>query len=80
MLIPKYKIIAQLFDGDKTTFHLQKRGKNNWIEKTADDISKDINIISSLSSQDAYVVGYVSASEKLFYDFSILSRQFKIYS
>jgi len=69
MLIPKYRIIAQIFEGNKTIFHLQKIGTNDYIEKAACDISQDINMICSLNSQDAYIVGYVNASEKLFSDF-----------
>lgn len=80
MVIPKYRIIAQLFESDRTTFRLQKAGKNECIEKTASDISQDINIISSLSTQDAYIVGYVSASEKLLSDFLLLPRNLKVHS
>lgn len=75
MSIPEYRIIAQIFEGNKTIFRLQKTGEYDYIEKTASDISQDVNMISSLNRKDAYVIGYVSASEKLFFDFSLSTNR-----
>jgi hypothetical protein len=65
---PKYIIIAQLFENDRTIFRLKNLKTFDCIEKTADAISLNIDIINSLSSTDAHLIGFVSASEKTFSD------------
>lgn len=65
---PKYAIVAQLFEDEHTVFRLQKIGMSDYIEKSASDITKDKQIMASLSSSDAHMVGYVDASEKVYAD------------
>lgn len=65
---PKYTIIAQLFESDKTIFRLQDIKTFELIENTADAISLNIDMINSLSSTDAHLIGFVSASEKTISD------------
>lgn len=73
---PKYTIIAQLFGGEHTVFRLRVTGTSDYIEKTAQEISMDANLIETLSRADALLVGYVSASEKMINDMSwLLSKK-----
>ncbi len=65
---PIYTIIAQLFESDKTIFRLQNIKTFELIENTADAISSNIDMIKSLSSTDAHLIGFVSASEKTISD------------
>ncbi len=62
---PKYKILAKRLstDNDKIIFALKKKGANEIITKTADQISQEKDIILNLNSDDARTVGYIMASE-----------------
>jgi hypothetical protein len=61
---PKYTVTTQMTDGDQTVFRLQKVGDTKYIEKHAQEISLDPEMMKSLSAEDAHLIGYVSASEK----------------
>jgi hypothetical protein len=61
---PKYKILAQrLSQSDKTIFVLKKKGEKKVILKTADQIMQETDVILSMHSQDAKIVGYTVAAE-----------------
>jgi hypothetical protein len=63
---PKYKILAQkcIID-DKILFVLKKKGDKKIIIKTADQILKEVDIISNMNANDAKVIGYTVASETI---------------
>jgi hypothetical protein len=66
---PKYKILAKkLSQNEKMTFVLKKKGDKNIIEKTADQIVHETEIILNLNSEDAKTVGYTIASESVQYE------------
>lgn len=61
---PKYTILAKrLMGNEKITFALKKRGEKEPLIKTADQILKEQEIISSMSPNDAKVIGYTVATE-----------------
>ena len=62
----QYTICAQRFDNDQTIFLLKNFYSKEIIEKTAYAIFLESHILKSLNSEDAYLVGYVSACEKIF--------------
>lgn len=61
----KYTIATQVLDGEKTKFRLMKLNEDKFVEKTAQEIALDENLVKSMSSHDALTVGYVNASERL---------------
>jgi len=63
---PKYKILMQEFCTafNKMIFKLKKRGSEEVMQKTAEDISSDPEMIQSLDPKEAHAVGYAAASEK----------------
>jgi hypothetical protein len=64
---PKYKILVQEFSDvlNKIKFKLGRRGSSEPIEKTAEQISLDKEFINKLNSEDAHLVGYVTATEQM---------------
>lgn len=65
----RYRIYGQVFNQNETLFIL-KNGSSETIKKSAREISIDKNIINSLCPNDAYIVGYVFASEQMLTDTS----------
>lgn len=61
----KYAIANQVMDGEKTRFRLIKLNEDKYIEKTAQEIALDEDLVKSISSNDAMTVGYVDALERL---------------
>jgi hypothetical protein len=62
---PKYKILAQrLSQNDQVVFALKKRGSDESVVKTADEIMKDNDVLKALASEDAHLVGYTAASDQ----------------
>lgn len=64
LLAPKYAITSQIMDSQKTLFRLRYKN-NSPIEKTAQEISLDKDLVKLLKSDDALLIGYVSASERI---------------
>ena len=64
---PRYKILAQTLstNTDKMIFSLKRRGENEVIKKTADEILNEDGIISHLNSNDAKIIGYTIATENM---------------
>jgi len=62
---PKYKILIHEFrEGlNKVVFKLGKDNSEESIEKTAEQISLDQNLINQLNCTDAHLIGYTTASE-----------------
>lgn len=62
---PKYKILVQEFceNINKIVFKLGKQDSNEQINKTADEISLDKEMISKLNSEDAHLIGFTTAAE-----------------
>ncbi|HLB42977.1 MAG TPA: hypothetical protein VJN02_09070 [Gammaproteobacteria bacterium] len=60
MLKPKYEIHTQEIknDSDRVFFKLKRQGSNQLIEKTADEITKDKEILNELNQVDAHKIGY----------------------
>lgn len=63
---PKYQIISQQFcDTLKhIIFQIQQRGNPRLLKRSADQLSKDKNILTQLSQEDAHRVGFASAIEQ----------------
>lgn len=63
---PRYKILVQEFSDkvNKTVFRMKKRGETKAIEKTADQISLDKEILTHLDQEDAHRIGYIVAAEQ----------------
>ncbi|PIR11353.1 MAG: hypothetical protein COV52_04430 [Gammaproteobacteria bacterium CG11_big_fil_rev_8_21_14_0_20_46_22] len=63
---PKYKILAKRLseNTDQTLFAIQKKGERKHRVVTANDISKDEEIIRHLSQKDAHMVGITTATEQ----------------
>jgi hypothetical protein len=70
---PKYKILAQRMVDNKTLFVIKKRGEKNMILKTGDELMQENEIISSMESSDAQIIGYTVATEDIQREKSILS-------
>lgn len=70
----QYRIYGQIFNGSETLFMLQS-GSSELIEKSAREISIDKNLINSLNPNDAYIIGYVFASERALTDISGLIQE-----
>lgn len=75
---PKFAVTTQMTDGDQTIFRLQKTGETKYVEKNAQQISLDPDVVKSLSAEDAHLIGYVSASEKTLTEMLALTRTQKI--
>jgi hypothetical protein len=63
---PQYKILAKRLseDHDQTLFALHKKGEKNYKVLTANEISKDINILKNLTQEEAYMLGMTTAHEQ----------------
>lgn len=63
---PKYKILIHEFCSafNKMIFSLKKSDKDEIVQKTADQISADKELLKQLSQEEAHLVGYMAASEK----------------
>jgi len=63
---PKYKILIQEFREslNKMIFKLSAPSSAEPIEKTAEQISLDKDLISKLNAEDAHLVGYTTAAEQ----------------
>ena len=70
----QYRIYSQIFNQNETLFIL-KSGNSEIIKKSAREISIDKDIINSLCPNDAYIVGYVFASEQMLTDTSDLIQE-----
>jgi len=64
---PKYKILAKhLSENDeKLKFIIKQKGNKKVFVKTAEEIIKEKEILSSLDQQDSHLVGYTAASESI---------------
>lgn len=64
---PKYKIIANTFCEKlrKMFFSIKKYDSNELANKTAEEISANLSVLSSLSSEDAHRIGYTYGSENI---------------
>jgi hypothetical protein len=62
----KYKILAKRLSekDNRFVFTIKERSTDQPIVKTADELSKEEEIISSLNQKDAHMIGYTSASEQ----------------
>jgi hypothetical protein len=61
---PRYKILAKkCLENEKILFVLSQKGDKRIIAKTADQILNEKDIINSMTSEDAKVIGYTVASE-----------------
>jgi hypothetical protein len=62
---PKYRIVIQEFCEklNRMIFRLIGQGLSDQIEKTAQEISLDNQLIQQLNPEDAHLVGYTTASE-----------------
>lgn len=71
---PKYKILAKRLseDSEQMVFAVQKRGEKDYQLVTANEISKDENILHGLSQEDAHMVGMTTGNEQ-----SIIEKQHK---
>jgi hypothetical protein len=63
---PKYKILAKRLskNHDQTLFALQKKGEKKYSVLTANEITKQEGMITSLSQEEAYMLGVTSAHEQ----------------
>lgn len=63
---PKYKVVATHHSKElnKMIFALNKKGDKKPVVVTADQISIDEKILTSLSPEDAHKVGYITATEQ----------------
>lgn len=63
--LPKYKVLAKRYlkKEKKIMFALHKREGEEFIAKTADQISNDSEILDSLPQKDAHMIGYTAATE-----------------
>jgi len=66
--VPKYAIVAQLFNDTQTVFRLKSIGEDRFIDKSANAIYQEPDILMSLSSEDAHLIGYVCAAERVLLD------------
>lgn len=64
---PRYKIILQEFCSKlgRMIFGVQKRGDENLITITPEEISLNKEVLNNLSQEDAHLVGYASATERM---------------
>lgn len=64
---PQYKILSQEFqeETNKTIFKIRKHGSTTSIEKTANQLSLSKELLNQLTQEEAHMVGYVTASEKV---------------
>lgn len=62
---PKYKILAKRLseNSDQMLFALRKKGDKDYQVVTADEISKNEDIIKGLSQKEAHMVGLTTAAE-----------------
>jgi len=64
---PKYKILVQEFcqQFNKMIFSLKKHDSEKTMQKTAEEISNDKKLLKELSYEEAHLIGYTAASEKI---------------
>jgi hypothetical protein len=64
---PKYKILVQEFSDvlNKIKFKLGMRGSAEPVEKTAEQISLDKELLNKLNAEDAHLVGFTTATEQM---------------
>lgn len=62
---PQYKILAQRLSEKSEVFVMKKRGEKKPIIKTATEISKEMEMISKMNSQDAKTIGYAIANSEI---------------
>lgn len=64
---PKISILAQEIKQivNQVVFKLSRKGSKETISKTAIELSQDKGLLNQLSPEDAHLVGYVSAGEKI---------------
>lgn len=76
---PKYKILAKRLSetDNKLVFAIQEKGKKKPIIKTAEELSHDEVILSSLHQKDAHLVGYTVGSETSTSEQALIKRLVK---
>lgn len=64
---PKYRILAQRLSehDNRVRFAIHKKGDKKPQIKTASEISQDKEILKSIDQQDAHMIGYTVASERM---------------
>lgn len=64
---PQYKILSKKYSGhlNKMIFALHKKGEKTFHAKTASEIAVDEEILQDLEPKEAYLIGYMAASEQL---------------
>lgn len=70
MSIPRYKLVGQSFEDHEVMFRLYQWRENVYLEETAYSIYHNKDLLASLDSQDAFLIGYVFASEKSYQAFN----------
>lgn len=67
---PKYKILAQRLSQTNggTEFSIRKKGDKKIINKTADQLQNNKDIIENMTAFDANIVGYTTALESFYND------------
>ena len=62
---PKNLIVAHGFDNEsnKTFLSLKRKGLNQILDVSIDDISVNSDTVKDLSQRDAYIAGYLAAFE-----------------
>lgn len=63
---PQYEILGQKFVRglNKFFFRLRDNKTGTELDKSAEEISGNVNLLGSLDSQDAHKIGYVTANEQ----------------
>lgn len=63
---PKYKILAKTLSekNDQVLFALRKKGEEGLTVATADEISKNKEILKELTQEEAHMIGLTSANEQ----------------
>lgn len=62
--LPKYKIVAQLFDGGKTRLRLQRLIDAYMIEQSPDEIVNNDSLFFGLAQDDAELVDFIIKDNK----------------
>lgn len=64
---PKYKVLAKRLseNDDKLLFAIKQKGVKKIIIRTATEITKEKEILGSLSPEDAHMIGYITGSESI---------------
>lgn len=66
----KYQILAKKLskNADKMLFALHQKDTNKIATKTADEISRDDDLLKNLNSRDAHMIGYARATEEMLFE------------